>query len=55
MALNLVNILTYAFIIYIIFYSFNIVTKFYGVSNDTYIPYLLFYVFLALCIIIVSK
>ena len=35
--------------------SFNIVTKFYGVSNDTYIPYLLFYVFLALCIIIVSK
>jgi hypothetical protein len=55
MALSLSEIVTYSFVIYIIFYSVSKVAGFYSVSSDSYLPYFMFYLFIILSIIIVKK
>ena len=55
MGLSLSEIVTYTFIIYIMFYAVGKVAGFYSVSSDTYTPYFMFYVFIMLSIIIVQK
>jgi hypothetical protein len=52
MVLGITEILTYVFVIYIIFYCLNTITKFYGISSDVYLQYFWFYIFLTLCVLI---
>jgi hypothetical protein len=52
MVLGITEIFTYVFVIYIIFYCLNTITKFYGISNDAYLQYFWFYIFLTLCVLI---
>jgi hypothetical protein len=52
MVLGITEIFTYVFVIYIIFYCLNTITKFYGISSSSYLQYFLFYIFLGLCILI---
>jgi hypothetical protein len=52
MVLGITEIFTYVFVIYIIFYCLNTITKFYGISSDAYLQYFWFYIFLALCVLI---
>ena len=52
MVLGITEILTYVFVIYIIFYCLNTITKFYDISSDSYLQYFWFYIFLTLCVLI---
>ena len=49
------EILTYSFVIGVIFYAISSIAGFYSVSSDTYLPYFIFYLFIILSISIVKK
>ena len=55
MGLSFSEIVTYTFVIYIMFYAIGKVASFYSVSSDSYIPYFMFYLFIIFCINIVQK
>jgi len=55
MSMSFSEILTYSFVIGIIFYAISTIAGFYSVSSDSYLPYLIFYVFIMLSISIVKK
>jgi hypothetical protein len=55
MGLSLSEIVTYTFVIYIMFYAIGKVAGFYSVSSESYMPYFMFYLFIMLSIIIVKK
>lgn len=44
------NIITLIGLSLIFFYSLIQILKFYGVSSEAYLPYILFYIFIIVCI-----
>lgn len=46
------NIITLVGLSVIFFYSIIQILKFYGVSAEAYLPYILFYIFIIICIIV---